>query len=152
MERPNFNFTPHFTYREMTDSATARRLGISNEPGLVEMDNLQHLCSSVLEPLRAWYGQPVLVTSGYRSEELNYRVGGVGDSAHIHGAAADLHIRDTDEGRSFYWFIKTRCRFDQLLWEYGRGGACWIHVASWKDGSGRANRMMDIPNYRVRNA
>ena len=60
----------HFSLKEMTKSMTAQRKGIDNTPGAGEIKSLGDLCYEVLEPLRAHFGKPVTITSGYRSEAL----------------------------------------------------------------------------------
>ena len=82
--------TEHFTLEEFQRSAKAAELGIENRvpEGLVA--NLRHLCEEVLEPLREHFGEAVYVTSGYRCPQLNKAVGGVANSQHMRGEAADI--------------------------------------------------------------
>ena len=54
--------------------------------------NLTEL-SQNLEVLRAHFGKPVFVLSGYRSEEHNLKVGGSRESFHVQGKAADVQIK-----------------------------------------------------------
>lgn len=49
-----------------------------------------------LEEIRAYFGRPIFITSGYRSEAHNTNVGGVPNSRHKYGLAADIFIRDVD--------------------------------------------------------
>ena len=44
----------------------------------------------ILQDLRDFLGQPVIITSAYRCPEHNKRVGGVPDSAHVRGYAVDI--------------------------------------------------------------
>lgn len=61
----------HFTLAELTDSQTAARNGISNEPSPRVIENLTRLANRVLEPVRVVLNaNAVQVTSGYRGEEL----------------------------------------------------------------------------------
>lgn len=80
----------NFTLEELTSSATAHRLGISNLPSESEILNLSRLCSDILQPIRNKWGKPIIITSGYRSPGLNKAVGGVSSSQHIFGEAADI--------------------------------------------------------------
>ena len=85
----------HFSLAEMIASDTALRHGINNAPGPHEIDNLKRLCALVLEPLRAAIGQPIRITSGYRSSLLNTLVGGSRTSDHCAGRAADIQVPGT---------------------------------------------------------
>lgn len=52
--------------------------------------NTIRLCQFVLEPLRARWGGPLIVVSGYRSPQWNTHVGGAMNSQHMKGTAADV--------------------------------------------------------------
>ena len=121
--------TPHFSLREMCASGTAIRLGIRNEPSEQVVNSLQQLCEHVLEPLRQRFGV-IRITSGYRCDKLNRAVGGVKNSQHRLGEAADIHISDIEVGRKMFRYIKENLEFDQLLFERIReNGVCWLHVS-----------------------
>lgn len=119
----------HFSLREMVCSGTAMRRGIDNTPGKAEIENMRRLCTSVLEPVRARFGV-TRISSGYRSEALNAAVGGVKDSQHLRGEAADIHISDMEMGMRIYDFIRENLDFDLLLFEHRmRNGYRWLHVS-----------------------
>ena len=65
----------HFTLEEMTRSMVAARKGIDNTPGAGEIKNLGDLCYEILEPVRAHFDKPIMVSSGYRSEALCEAIG-----------------------------------------------------------------------------
>lgn len=120
----------HFTIEEMYASDTAKRLGIDNKPTTQKMINLVYLCAYVLEPLRVAMGEPIRISSGYRCEKLNKAVGGVYNSQHLKGQAADLDIGgDIEKGRRWFNYIKDHLPFDQLIWEHNAAGVYWIHVS-----------------------
>lgn len=121
----------HFTMEEMYASATAKRLGIDNKPSVQKMINLVYLCAYVLEPLRVAMNEPIKIGSGYRCEALNKAVGGVHNSQHMKGQAADLCIDgDLKKGRRWFEYIKNHLPFDQLIWEKNpKTGICWVHVS-----------------------
>ena len=125
------NITMHFTLEEMYASDTAKRLGINNIPSLQQMINLVYLCAYVLEPLRVAMGKPIKISSGFRSQALNKAVGGVYNSQHLKGQAADLCIDgDIKKGRKWFEYIKNHLPFDQLIWEKNpKTGSCWVHVS-----------------------
>lgn len=79
-----------FTMEELTRSDTAKRLRITNMPGSRECRMLHALVNNLLDPLREYMGIPIRVTSGYRSAALYMRIGGVPNSQHVEGKAADV--------------------------------------------------------------
>ena len=127
----NVPITMHFTIEEMYASDTAKRLGIDNRPSTQKMINLVYLCAYVLEPLRKAMGEPIKIGSGYRCEKLNKAVGGVYNSQHLKGQAADLCIDgDIQKGRRWFEYIRKHLPFDQLIWEKNpKTGSCWVHVS-----------------------
>jgi len=78
----------------------------------------------------------VLITSGYRCPELNKKVGGVANSQHIVGEAADIAISDESISdkrlKESFLFIQNNCCFDQLILEH-KNGRSWIHVSCCRD-------------------
>lgn len=118
----------HFTLEEMLHSDTARQKGIDNAlPNDAVLMSLKALCRNVLEPLRKVYGKPITVTSGYRCPVLNKAVGGVANSQHTKGEAADLSVGSTAENRKLFDLIRQlKLPYDQLIDEYGMR---WVHVS-----------------------
>ena len=88
--------TKNFTLEELTASATAKKLGVSNMPSPEIRKNLEKLCTDILQPLRDFYGKPICVGSGYRCPEVNEAVGGVKNSDHMYGCAADITSMEDD--------------------------------------------------------
>ena len=82
--------TPHFRLSEFSRSATVDSLGIDNSVPKELIPSLKNLCEHVLEPLREHFGIPVVISSGYRCPALNRTVGGVSNSQHLKGEAADI--------------------------------------------------------------
>ena len=124
------NITMHFTIEEMYASDTAKRLGINNKPSTQQMINLVYLCAYVLEPLRVAMGKPIKISSGFRCQELNKKVGGVYNSQHLKGQAADIDIQgDMAFGRKIFDYIRDHLPFDQLIWEHNKSGTYWVHVS-----------------------
>ena len=86
--------TPHFTLLEMTESRTAKKHGIVNEPPPEAVENLRRLCQHTLEPLREKLGLPIIITSGYRCQQLNeIIVHASRKSQHMAGQAADFYVK-----------------------------------------------------------
>ena len=127
----NTPVTMHFTIEEMYASDTAKRLGIDNKPSVQQMINLIYLCAYVLEPLRVAMKEPIKIGSGFRCQKLNKAVGGVYNSQHLKGQAADLCIDgDLQKGRKWFEYIRKNLPFDQLIWEKNPNtGSCWVHVS-----------------------
>ena len=120
----------HFSIEEMYASDTAKRLGINNKPSLQQTINLVYLCAYVLEPLRVAMGMPIKISSGFRCQELNKKVGGVYNSQHLKGQAADIDIQgDMAFGKKIFEYIRDHLPFDQLIWEHNKGGTYWVHVS-----------------------
>ena len=80
----------YFNLSELSASATAERLAIDNTPPRAAQRMLTILVEQLLDPIRRRYGAPIIVTSGYRCPALNTAVGGVANSHHIVGCAADI--------------------------------------------------------------
>ena len=129
----------NFKLEEFTKSMTATRKGINNEPGSCDIKNLENLCYEILEPLRAKFGKPIIITSGYRSEELCEAIGSKKTSQHSKGQAADLEIASIPNIQIAYW-LKNNVDFDQLILEFyskDDPSAGWVHVSYNEKGSNR---------------
>ena len=82
----------HFKLEEFEKSSTAIRLNIKNKAGSGEIKNLTDLCYGILEPVRAKFEKPIMVTSGYRSPELCEAIKSSKTSQHTKGEAVDFEI------------------------------------------------------------
>ena len=115
----------YFTNNELTDSETAKRLRIKNEPTKEQWINLFAIRDNVLNPLREKFGKPILITSGFRSPELNKSVGGKPTSQHTKGEAVDITAIDKADNKELFELCKT-LDFDQLIDE---SNLTWIHIS-----------------------
>ena len=123
----------YFTLDEFTKSNEADKRGIYNIPGSIEVDNIVDLINVVLDPLREVYGKPIVVTSGYRCDELNKAVGGAKNSHHRFGMAADIHgtPNNKQENRRLFNLVRElNLPFTQLINEYDYS---WVHISYDKD-------------------
>lgn len=120
--------TKHFFLHEFTRSSTASRLNINNTPNQYHIENLKDLCSFVLEKVREHFKSPIIITSGFRCEELNKAIGGSPTSQHLSGEAADFTIKNLDL-YEVACFIRDNLVFDQLILENYNTQNGWIHVS-----------------------
>lgn len=140
------NVSMHFTLEELCASSTAKAKGISNKPNQQQIVNLVYLAAHVLEPLRVAMNEPIKIGSGFRCEALNKAVGGVGNSQHMKGQAADLCIDgNIEKGKRWFNYIRQHLPFDQLIWEHNTKGSYWVHVSFVHPDFGR-NRRQVIDN------
>ena len=95
----------HFTYKELVCKHCGQL-----PPSVRE--NIESLVDNVLDPVREQYGKPIYVTSGYRCPAHNKAVGGVTNSQHMRGEAADIHC---DDNAALVRIIVAQGRFDQLI-------------------------------------
>ena len=121
----------YFTIQELTASATALREGIDNRPSKCAYHLLHVLVDQLLDPIREAWGEPIVVSSGYRCKQLNTLVGGAKYSHHILGCAADIIAGNrADHRRLFRLIVKMqqegRIKFTQLILE---GNGRWIHIS-----------------------
>lgn len=126
------NLTTHFTLEEMLESNTAAALGIKNEPTKQHKSNLKALAVHLLEPIREKWGGAIVVSSGYRSAELNDATPGASKtSQHCKGEAADIRPLDGRKKELFELIKESGLPFDQLINEYPdkNGIPSWIHVS-----------------------
>jgi hypothetical protein len=123
--------TKNFSLAEMVKSETALRHGMDNTPGEAEIANLLSLCANVLQPIRDHYQKGVKVNSGYRSPDVNAKVGGSRTSDHTRGMAADIEIPGVPNADLAGW-IKENLSFTQLILEFYTPGvpdSGWVHVS-----------------------
>lgn len=83
----------HFSLEEFTASDTAAARHINNTPPPECIINLTKLAME-LENVRALLGFPITISSGFRCPDLNAAVGGVPNSDHVRGLAADFVCPD----------------------------------------------------------
>jgi zinc D-Ala-D-Ala carboxypeptidase len=117
------NLSKNFTLAELTKTST----GLSNAlPNDLEA-NIQSLVDNILQPVRDALGV-IIVTSCYRSPEVNKAIGGSSTSQHCLGQAADLKFKGGNDVL-FNW-LKENTDFDQLIWEFGTDEEpSWVHIS-----------------------
>lgn len=117
--------SPNFSYQELTFSQEAVRKGLRNDPSERQQANLLRLCTSVLEPLRAAVGRPVVILSAFRSLAVNEAIGGAKHSEHIAGRAADVIVAGMSPLELCEFAVMMNLPFNQVIHEFGR----WMHIS-----------------------
>ena len=115
-------------------------------------------CKTILEPLRGFGQQSIIISSGYRCDALNVKVGGAYASQHTLGEAADIHVplnaysdwddnkAHTDKELAERWFswLQSHTDFDQLIMETSNGRDYWIHVSCRKNKSKNRHQVLRL--------
>ena len=121
----------HFSLGEMTRSNSHPE--VYNIPSHEAIANLKRVCGW-LEVLRKRYGGPIIINSGYRSPQLNRKIGGVATSNHLTGCAVDIRVTGMEQAKQYAEILReyadeSHQDFDELLIEKNRYGAIWLHFA-----------------------
>jgi len=134
--------SPHFSLDEMIKSQTALRKGLDNNPDTDQLAALVDLCEHVLEPIRKYWGRPVIVSSGFRALAVNKAIGSKDTSQHAKGEAADIEIPGIDNLDLYHW-TGQNVEFDQLILEYysGEPASGWVHVSHVSRETNRRERL-----------
>ena len=128
----------HFVLGEMTRSNSHPE--VYNIPTHEAIANLKRVCEW-LEVLRKRYNdkygvgeEHIRINSGYRSPQLNKKIGGVPTSNHLTGCAVDIRVADMEQLIRYAAILldyadESKQDFDELLIEKNRYGAIWLHFA-----------------------
>ena len=78
--------------------------------------------------------EPIIISSGYRSPQLNRKVGGAPTSNHLTGCAVDIRVAGIEQAMRYAVILmdyadETRQDYDELLIERNRSGGYWLHFA-----------------------
>lgn len=121
----------NFSLEELTASETAARKGIDNTPSEEVIDNLKRLAAALQEVRALLNHRAILVSSGYRSPELNQAVGGSATSDHCKGLAADFICPSYGTPNDIIRAIAASdLSFKQVIREFDR----WVHLAIPEEG------------------
>ena len=111
----------HFTLAEFCNPGKYP----ANVPSTQQVANMIYGCRLLLEPAREAIGCPIIITSGFRNPRVNTLVGGVKNSQHLVGQAADIRPKDPAKFHRLVAFLRNCEYTDQLL-----TGSGWLHI-SW---------------------
>ena len=116
--------SPNFSLEELTFSQVASRRGIDKTPSAKVKDNLKRL-AFFLEQVRKVFNKPFLISSGYRSREVNESVGGSKTSQHCEGCAADFNVKGVSPDAVVRAIVNADIPYDQVILEFDS----WVHIS-----------------------
>ena len=134
----------YFTIKELCYSDTAKAHKIDNTPNEEIIENLTEFTNEVLDKLREVWGSPIKVSSGFRCEKLNKKIGGSKTSSHLNGYAADLVPVNGDIDGLVECAIELSktFNFDQIIDEYS-GNKHWLHIG-YKNSRGEQRKEIKV--------
>ena len=114
--------------------------------------NLHRLFKYCINPIINAFGSyNIALTSVYRNKEVNKILGGVENSQHIFGYAADIVLTNNEpSSKLFNWCRFNLPEYHQLIWEYPERGIylpsesenlpfSWIHISYIKGDNYKTN-------------
>ena len=145
----NTQLSEHFALGEFTQS---KHPEVYNVPTYQAIENLKRLCvwlEALRERYNTMYGanSPIIINSGYRSPQLNKKVGGVSTSNHVTGCAVDIRCSGAEQAIDYAFILKAYAKerqqdFDELLIEKNDYGSYWVHFAVRPSNNRRKVRIM----------
>lgn len=135
----NVSVMKNFNLSEMVKSRAAEIHGLENMPKEEEMENLIFVMHELQETRDTFYSRPIIVTSGFRSKEVNDAVGGAANSRHMKGQAADVRTAEKNAGEMKLLAYALRERMTEpgsmirkIILEEDKG-CKWVHVEVVRD-------------------
>jgi hypothetical protein len=126
----------YWTWKDLLFSNTAQQIGLLNyqySPDQAHVDSMIVLVEKIIEPLTNAFPGKVRITSCYRSQAVNNKIGGSSTSQHLKGQAADLVGINGLSNKQIFDYIVNNLNYDQIIWEkgtpYPNGNPAWVHVS-----------------------
>lgn len=142
------NLSPNFTLQELTASETAERHGIDNTPSAEVIENLKHLAAALQEVRTLLGNKPITINSGYRSPEVNAKLGSKPTSDHCKGLAADFICPSFGSPDDIVRAIMASpIPYKQVIREFDR----WVHFAVPAPGEEPRRQALIIDKQGTRN-
>jgi hypothetical protein len=116
------NLTEHFTLEELTHTDHRQ---YDNSPNDAELENLKRLAEFLEDVKEALGGKPIMVSSAFRSKQVNDAVGSRDSSQHRIGCAVDFRVPQLTPDQVVRTIIASGLPFDQVIREFDR----WTHLS-----------------------
>lgn len=143
----------HFAVDELNRSASFPELVQPVETWPPEIVfNVARLVFVTLEPVRRFYGKPLVVTSGLRSRRLNAAISGSSSSRHLEGLAADFYLDGVPAAKVFLDAARHALRsvakveFDRLAL-YPQEGRLHADLRPFQEGDSRGKLYVARPKW-----
>jgi len=117
--------SPHFSLEELTHSDVAVRNGYDNTPDEATILNLTRLAEFLEKVKRLLNDKPVMISSAYRSKQVNDAVGSKDTSQHRLGCAADIRVPGMTPDEVTQAIKNSDLPFDQVIREFD----AWTHLS-----------------------
>jgi len=139
---------------EMIKSDTAIRHGIKNYPTDGHLGNMIMWAENIFQPIRDYFGEPIFISSGYRSRELNNLISGSLQSQHCVGQAGDIdqdHKMTMVSNADVFDFILNYLDYDQLILEYPDeyDNPSWVHVSYVSEEKNRNQPLVAVKEDKI---
>lgn len=118
----------HITLKEATRTDTH----LPNIPNDEQLRKMKLTAEKVFEPVREYFNKPIMVTSFFRTKEVNKKIGGAKNSQHMLGEAIDMDAQVLGGlgNDDIFFYIYKYLEYDQLIWEAGDDSEPdWVHVS-----------------------
>ena len=111
-------------------NSAEHNMGIYNPHSIANAD----ITSSRISNSTEQRSLPIIINSGYRSPQLNKKIGGAPSSNHLTGCACDIRVLGMEQALRYATILldyadESNQKFDELLIERNRYGAVWLHFA-----------------------